>query len=183
MCDPQLLYDISGANSTETATLAPQCDGALSAEVINKMPKPGLKALCKKHDLPVSGTNPDLRKRILDHMTIVARQVPREAPVLQVPPEDSSPAAAQSLPPSSPRISPLNSGMSPPSSESESDEESEKETGPKTRNSKLGRKQKSKYKKEKHMRKLLAGVEVSCFVLLYFSRAFFEFSVIENFNY
>lgn len=165
MCDPQVLYAMSGANSTETASPAPQCDDALSDEVINKMKKPELKALCKKHDLARSGNNPELKKRILDHMkaTIVARQVPREAPVPQVPPEDSSPAAAPILPPSS-GMSPM-TGMSPPTSESESDRESvsdresEKDTGPKTRDSKFGRNQKRKYHKEKNMRKLLAGVE------------------------
>mmetsp|Transcript_54762 Transcript_54762/g.74858 ORF Transcript_54762/g.74858 Transcript_54762/m.74858 type:complete len:255 (-) Transcript_54762:133-897(-) len=110
--------------------------------------------MCKALRLPISGTMPILRRRILEFKT--ASAVPARLPVPQEPPEDLSPA-----PPIIPAIPPR---MSPPSSSDENSSDSDADgnaglnKGPKTRKTK-GRKRKDEaYKKIRELKRLRQSI-------------------------
>ena len=166
MNDPRVLYEISGARSTEAAQLALQrhdVPSVPSDEAVHAAKKETLKSMCKALGLRISGTMPILRRRILEFKT--ASAVPARLPVPQEPPEDLSPA-----PPIIPAIPPR---MSPPSSSDENSSDSDTDgnaglnKGPKTRKTK-GRKRKDEaYKKRRELKRLRQSITVSCCLFCY----------------
>lgn len=163
MNDPTMLYEISGARSTETAQLALKRHDVPSNEAVYKAKLGQLKSMCKELGLLRTGTKPVLRQRILEFKKAsdvpALLPVPQEPPELQEPPEGSSPA-----PPSIPAIP----TMSPPTSDDGSDDSDDSDNdaalnnGPKTRKLKSRKRKDRAYKKMKELKRVRQSLTVSC---------------------